>query len=62
MGLAAHQFRASDLEGLSKELDPDPGWAIVSMAKVGKAGGGPREGREQRSVAALCSVPRSPAE
>lgn len=37
MGLAAHQFRAFDHEGLTKELDPDPGWAIVTMVAVGKA-------------------------
>ncbi|WP_431981017.1 nitroreductase family protein [Streptomyces qinglanensis] len=62
MGLAAHQFRAFDREGLTKELDPNPGWAIVSMAAVGKAAGGPPEGRARHSVARLRSAPWSPAE
>ncbi|MGW5498821.1 nitroreductase family protein [Streptomyces olivaceoviridis] len=62
MGLAAHQFRAFDLEGLTKELDPNPGWAIVSMVAIGKAVGGPPQGRERRGVADLRSAPWSPAE
>ncbi|WP_329286810.1 nitroreductase family protein [Streptomyces sp. NBC_00691] len=62
MGLAAHQFRAFDLEGLAKELDPNPGWSIVSMVAVGKAAGGPPEGRDRLSVAQLRSAPWSPAE
>lgn len=62
MGLAAHQFRAFDLEGITKELAPNPGWAIVSMVAVGKAADGPREGRDRRSVAHLRSAPWSPVE
>ncbi|WUA22698.1 nitroreductase family protein [Streptomyces canus] len=62
MGLAAHQFRAFDLEGLTKELDPNPGWVIVSMVAVGKAADRPSEVRERRSVAHLRSAPWSPAE
>lgn len=62
IGLATHQFRAFDLEGLTKELDPNPGWVIVSMVAVGKAAGGPPEGRDRRSVAHLRSAPWSPAE
>ncbi|WP_098024119.1 nitroreductase family protein [Streptomyces sp. st115] len=62
MGLAAHQFRAFDLEKLTAELDPNPGWAIVSMVAVGKAAGGPPEGRDRHSVAHLLSAPWSPSE
>lgn len=62
MGLAAHQFRAFDLEGLTKELDPNPGWVIVSMVAVGKAADRPSEVRDRRSVAHLRSAPWSPAE
>ncbi|MEV4940561.1 nitroreductase family protein [Streptomyces zaomyceticus] len=62
MGLAAHQFRAFDLEGLTKELNPDQGWAIVSMVAVGKAADSPPEGRDRRSVAHLLSAPWSPGE
>nr|WP_153453927.1 nitroreductase family protein [Streptomyces smaragdinus] len=59
MGLAAHQFRAFDLEGLTKELNPDPGWVIVSMVALGKASGAMPEGRERRSVVELLSAPWS---
>ncbi|MFI9809213.1 nitroreductase family protein [Streptomyces sp. NPDC052301] len=57
MGLSAHQFRAFDLEGLTKELNPNPGWAIVSMVALGKAAEEPPERRERRSVADLLSAP-----
>ncbi|MYT69638.1 MULTISPECIES: nitroreductase family protein [unclassified Streptomyces] len=62
MGLDAHQFRAFDLERLTKELDPNPGWVIVSMVAVGRAADRPSEVRDRRSVADLCSAPWSPAE
>ncbi|MFJ6651131.1 nitroreductase family protein [Streptomyces sp. NPDC091290] len=62
LGLASHQFRAFDRDRLTKELDPNPGWAIVSMVAVGKAVGGPPEGRTRRSVVHLRSAPWSPAE
>ncbi|MEV4425089.1 nitroreductase family protein [Streptomyces sp. R-07] len=57
LGLASHQFRAFDLEGLTKELDPNPGWAIVSMIALGKAADEPSEGRDRRSVADLLAAP-----
>ncbi|MER7537068.1 nitroreductase family protein [Streptomyces sp. NPDC097704] len=57
LGLASHQFRAFDMEGLTKELDPKPGWAIVSMVALGRAAGEAPEGRERRSVADLLSAP-----
>ncbi|MFE2457906.1 hypothetical protein [Streptomyces sp. NPDC059402] len=41
MGLATHQFRAFDLEALTKELDPNPDWAVVSNVAAGRAVGGP---------------------
>ncbi|MFI8825659.1 nitroreductase family protein [Streptomyces sp. NPDC053431] len=59
MGLAAHQFRAFDLEGLTEELRPAPGWAIVSMIALGKAAGEPSETRDRRSIADLLSAPWS---
>ncbi|MYS37260.1 nitroreductase [Streptomyces sp. KhCrAH-43] len=62
LGLATHQFRAFDLEGLTKELDPNPGWVIVSMVAVGRAAEGPPEGRDRRTAAHLRSAPWSPAE
>ncbi|MEU8690011.1 nitroreductase family protein [Streptomyces sp. NPDC048665] len=62
MGLAAHQFRAFDLEGLTKELSPNPGWAIVSMIALGKAAEAPPELRVRRSVADLLSAPWTPSE
>ncbi|MEV5878314.1 nitroreductase family protein [Streptomyces sp. NPDC052101] len=62
MGLAAHQFRAFDLEGLTKELRPNPGWAIISMIALGKAAGEPPESRDRRSIADLLSAPWSLSE
>lgn len=59
MGLATHQFRAFDLEGLTVELRPNPGWAIVSMIAVGKALGGRPENRIRRSIADLRTAPWS---
>lgn len=47
---------------LIKELDPNPGWAIVSMVASGKAGGSPPEDHSRRGVAYLLSAPRSAAE
>ncbi|WP_369145840.1 nitroreductase family protein [Streptomyces sp. R44] len=61
LGLASHQFRAFDMEGLTKELDPNPGWAVVSMVALGKAAGEPPEGRDRRSVEELLSGPWAPS-
>lgn len=60
MGLAAHQFRAFDLDALTAELRPSPGWAIVSMIAVGKAAG-ELPTRTRRSVLDLRSAPWSAA-
>ncbi|MFF5505483.1 nitroreductase family protein [Streptomyces roseolus] len=62
MGMAAHQFRAFDLEGLTEELAPSPGWAVVSMVALGRAAGGPPVTRERRGVAELLAAPWSPVE
>ncbi|MCO5974635.1 nitroreductase family protein [Actinoallomurus soli] len=59
MGLASHQFRAFDLEGLTEELRPNPGWAIISMIAIGRAAGEPPESRERRGIADLRSAPWS---
>ncbi len=57
LGLAAHQFRAFDLDGLTAELAPAPGWAIVSMIALGKAAGVAPAPRERRPVADLLAAP-----
>lgn len=56
-GLGVHQFRAFDLDGLTAELRPGPGWEIVSMLAVGRAADEPGAARERRSVADLSSAP-----
>jgi nitroreductase len=61
MGLATHQFRAFDLDGLTQELRPSAGWVIVSMIAVGKAAGDPPQ-RSRRSVVDLRSDPWSLSE
>ncbi|PTM86569.1 nitroreductase [Streptomyces sp. VMFN-G11Ma] len=60
MGLASHQFRAFDLEGLTKELKPNAGWVIVSMVAVGGAADEPLKARTRRSLADVRSAPWSP--
>lgn len=47
LGLACHQFRGFDLAGLTGELRPAPGWAVVSMVAVGAPAdcGAPRSRR-----------------
>ncbi|MER5946845.1 nitroreductase family protein [Streptomyces sp. NPDC001904] len=57
LGLAARQFRAFDLDGLTGELRPNPGWAIISMIALGQAAEGPSKNRDRRSVADLLSAP-----
>ena len=37
LGLATHQFRAFDLDGLTRDLAVRQGWAIVSMIAIGHA-------------------------
>ncbi|WP_084714596.1 nitroreductase family protein [Streptacidiphilus rugosus] len=57
LGLAAHQFRAFDHDGLTAELRPSPGWEIVTMIAVGRAAEDPSPSRARRTVADLCSAP-----
>ncbi|MGW5348856.1 nitroreductase family protein [Streptomyces sp. NPDC004050] len=57
MGLATHQFRAFDLEALTEELRPNPGWAVVSMLAIGKAADEPPVVRERRTATDLCTAP-----
>ncbi|NMO00268.1 nitroreductase [Gordonia sp. TBRC 11910] len=56
MGLACHQFRAFDLDGLTACLAPDYGWTIRSIIAVGK-GVGSRADRRRRSVADVTGDP-----
>ncbi|MCP2311801.1 nitroreductase family protein [Kitasatospora paracochleata] len=60
MGLAARQFRAFDLDGLTAELRPSPGWEIVSMVAVGRAAGLPAGPRTRRTVTDLRAAPWAP--
>ncbi|MFE9422675.1 nitroreductase family protein [Kitasatospora sp. NPDC006697] len=62
LGLASHQFRAFDLDGLTAELRPAPGWAVVSMIAVGRAGDDPSPARTRRTTAELRSAPFTVAE
>ncbi|MEV7416215.1 nitroreductase family protein [Streptomyces sp. NPDC089919] len=57
MGLAVHQFRAFDLDALTEELRPAPGWAVVSMLAVGRPAEAPPVVRQRRTVADLCTAP-----
>ncbi|KJS58240.1 nitroreductase family protein [Streptomyces rubellomurinus] len=60
LGLAARQFRAFDLDALTEELRPAPGWAIVSMVALGKPAAGPAAPRTRRTIADLRTAPWAP--
>ncbi|GAA3473325.1 nitroreductase family protein [Nonomuraea roseola] len=57
MGLTCHQFRAFDIEGLTAELRPNPGWVVMSMTAVGVAADRGQQVRRRRSVAEMCGDP-----
>ncbi|WP_156325921.1 nitroreductase family protein [Nonomuraea sp. SBT364] len=59
MGLTCHQFRAFDKDGLTAELRPNPGWAVLSMTAVGVAADRGPGVRRRRSVAELRGDPWS---
>ncbi|MGA5821534.1 nitroreductase family protein [Kitasatospora sp. NPDC094028] len=59
LGLAARQFRAFDLDALTDELRPGPGWAIVSMVALGTPAAASSAPRTRRTVADLRSAPWS---
>ena len=52
LGLECRQFRAFDLEGLTQDLELEPGWQIRSMTAVG-VGTGDAPERERRPLADL---------
>ena len=57
LGLATHQFRAFDLDGLTRDLAPRPGWAIVSMIAIGHAATPPAHERSRHGPRDVCSAP-----
>ncbi|HZX07652.1 nitroreductase family protein [Kribbella sp.] len=57
MGLACRQFRAFDLEALGTDLNPGPGWHIVSMIAVGTPAEDRPTARARRSTAELRTAP-----
>lgn len=59
MDLACRQFRAFDLEALTADLNPGPGWHIVSMIAVGTPAEEPPADRARRSTADLRTAPWS---
>ena len=57
LGYACRQFRAFDLESLTADLDPGPGWHILSMIAVGRPAEDRPADRERRSTADLRTAP-----
>lgn len=57
MGLACRQFRAFDLDALTADLAPAPGWQVVSMIAVGRPADEGALRRDRRSIADLRSAP-----
>lgn len=62
MGLAAHQFRAFDLDKLTAELRPGPGWEVVTMIAIGRPAEPPPPARTRRTTADLREAPWAPPE
>ena len=59
MGLACRQFRAFDLDALTTDLAPGPGWHIISMIAVGQAAEERPSDRERRTTTDLRTAPWS---
>ncbi|MEU4287972.1 nitroreductase family protein [Kribbella sp. NPDC026596] len=59
MGLACRQFRAFDLDALTTDLAPGPGWHIISMIAVGQAAEERPPDRERRTTTDLRTAPWS---
>jgi nitroreductase len=57
MGLRARQFRAFDLEALTKELRVAAGWDVVSMTAIGRAASVTVRSRSRRSLHSLRQDP-----
>jgi nitroreductase len=57
MNLACRQFRAFNLETLTTDLNPGPGWHIVSMIAIGHPAETRPDSRERRSTAELRTAP-----
>ncbi|NEW54929.1 nitroreductase [Nocardia cyriacigeorgica] len=57
LGLACHQFRAFDADGLTTMLQPDPGWAVVSMIAVGTPASALPPARNRRDTNDLRAAP-----
>ncbi|GAA3110874.1 hypothetical protein GCM10010530_37450 [Kribbella aluminosa] len=57
MDLACRQFRAFDLEALTTDLTPGPGWHIISMIAVGTPTQDRPADRARRSTADLRTAP-----
>lgn len=57
MNLACRQFRAFDLEALTKDLNPGPGWHIVSMIAVGRPAEARPTDRARRTTTDLRTAP-----
>ncbi|MFG1911773.1 nitroreductase family protein [Kribbella sp. NPDC048928] len=59
MNLACRQFRAFDLEALTADLNPGPGWHIVSMIAAGTPAEDPPPTRPRRTTQDLQTAPWS---
>jgi nitroreductase len=57
MGLGCRQFRAFDLEGLSRHLKLKDGWDVLTMVAVGRASDAGPSGRERRDLVDLTTGP-----
>ena len=57
MDLACRQFRAFDLETLTTDLNPSPGWHLISMIAVGRPAEPRPPTRDRRTTTDLQTAP-----
>jgi nitroreductase len=57
MNLACRQFRAFDLDALTADLSPGPGWHITTMIAIGHPAAPPPPNRTRRPTPHLQSAP-----
>jgi hypothetical protein len=59
LGLACRQFRAFDLEGLTRSLDVQDGWAVPTITAIGRSDADAPATRDRRDLASLVAEGRA---
>jgi nitroreductase len=59
LGLACRQFRAFDLEALTRSLDVQDGWAVLTITAIGRSDADAPATRDRRDLASLVAEGRA---